>query len=137
MVVPEFAIKGNCRQWGPTQKHPCNKALVKGRSEQHSRVCSAGEDQSRIRYRQKSGRKNQAGGRRKERGVREEGVRRPREQLRQLRQKLGGSRLCRKEQRPRGRSQQKRPKPPLGPGSCPVPLGMQGPRTQGAHSSRT
>lgn len=31
----------------------------------------------------------------------------------------------------------KSPKPLLGPGSCPVPLGMQGPRTQGAHSSRT
>ena len=34
------------------------------------------------------------------------------EQLRQLRQNLGGRRLCRKEQQPRGRSQAKSPKPP-------------------------
>ena len=50
--MPKFAIKGNCREWGPAQEHPCNKALVKGGSEQHTRVCSAGEDQSRIQYRQ-------------------------------------------------------------------------------------
>lgn len=55
-VAPKSAIKGNCRDL-PRNIH-VTKALVKGGLEQHSRVCSAGEDQSGIRCKQNLGKKS-------------------------------------------------------------------------------
>lgn len=57
VVKLQSAIKGRCSDGGPAQKHPWNKALIKGGSEQQPGACSAGEAQSRIRYRQNPGEK--------------------------------------------------------------------------------
>lgn len=119
-VAPKSAIKGNCRDL-PRNIH-VTKALVKGGLEQHSRVCSAGEDQSGIQCKQNLGKKS----------VRRERERRGREGCGSNRGNSGrtwgrGEQAVRK-----GAAATRAPKATHGPGSGRQSHGMQGPRTQGA-----